>query len=78
MDDGAFHVPERAEGVTRLMAFVVAPRATRRVLAALRRRIDPAFLPRPLVKVERLPRAATGKIPLEALRALATADRARR
>ncbi len=72
VDDGAFHVPERPDGrVGRLMAFVVAPRRTKgEIMAALRRAIDPTFLPRPLVKVERLPRAATGKLPLEALRAL--------
>jgi acyl-coenzyme A synthetase/AMP-(fatty) acid ligase len=53
------------------MAFVVAPRQTNReIMAALRRAIDPTFLPRPLVKVAGLPRAATGKLPLEALRAL--------
>jgi acyl-coenzyme A synthetase/AMP-(fatty) acid ligase len=37
----------------------------------LRRRIDPVFLPRPLVFVERLPRNGTGKLPREALRELA-------
>lgn len=70
--DGAYHVPEGAgRDSARLMAFVVAPRLTRReILAALRRVLDPAFLPRPLVLVERLPRAPTGKLPLEALRAL--------
>jgi acyl-coenzyme A synthetase/AMP-(fatty) acid ligase len=80
VDDGAFHVPERASGrVARLMAFVVAPHRTEReLLAALRGAVDPAFLPRPLVKVERLPRAATGKLPLEALRALEAAHAARR
>jgi acyl-coenzyme A synthetase/AMP-(fatty) acid ligase len=72
VNDGAFHVPERPDGrVGRLMAFVVAPRQTEReIMAALRRAIDPTFLPRPLVMVARLPRAATGKLPLEALRAL--------
>jgi acyl-coenzyme A synthetase/AMP-(fatty) acid ligase len=72
VEDGAFHVPEHADGrVARLMAFVVAPRLGKpEILAALRRAIDPAFLPRPLVKLERLPRAPTGKLPLEALRAL--------
>jgi acyl-coenzyme A synthetase/AMP-(fatty) acid ligase len=29
----------------------------------LRRRIDPVFLPRPLVIVDRLPRNSTGKLP---------------
>jgi acyl-coenzyme A synthetase/AMP-(fatty) acid ligase len=61
------------------MAFVVAPRRTEReLIAALRRVLDPAFLPRPLVKVEHLPRAATGKLPLEALRALEAAHATRR
>jgi len=72
VEDGVFHVPEAPDGrVARLMAFVVAPRLTEsEILDALRRAIDPAFLPRPLVKVARLPRAATGKLPLEALRVL--------
>ncbi len=70
--DGAFHMPEeRAEGVTRLMAFVVAPgldAAT--ILEALRARMDPVFLPRPIVLLDALPRRATGKLPREALVAL--------
>lgn len=77
--DGVFHAPEEreADGVTRLMAFVVAPTLDRRrVLAALRERIDAAFLPRPMVMVESLPRDRTGKITREAL--LALAERARR
>ena len=60
--------------VTRLAAVVVAPGLTqRRLLDALRLRVDPAFLPRPLRLVERLPRNATGKLALEDLRALAGA-----
>ena len=39
----------------------------------LRRRIDPVFLPRPLLLVPQLPRNATGKLPQEALQALAAA-----
>ena len=63
-----------AGGVTRLAAFVVAPGMRREeLLAQLRQRIDAAFLPRPLVVLERLPRAASGKLPLEALRELARA-----
>jgi acyl-coenzyme A synthetase/AMP-(fatty) acid ligase len=51
---------------------VVAPDLdAARVLAALRDRVDPVFLPRPLLFVARLPRNATGKLPHEALRALA-------
>ena len=71
--DGAFVMPDAGEGdVARLMAFVVAPGIGREaILAALRRRIDPAFLPRPLCFVEALPRNATGKLPREALDDLA-------
>ncbi len=77
--DGAFYLPETASAsVTRLAALVVAPGLTPpQLLAKLRLRIDPAFLPRPLRLVDRLPRSATGKISLENLRAFA-ADRSRR
>jgi acyl-coenzyme A synthetase/AMP-(fatty) acid ligase len=76
--DGAFfHVEEsRAShtGVTRIAACVVAPALdAARLLEALRERIDAAFLPRPLLFVDRLPRNPTGKLPQEALRSLATA-----
>lgn len=71
--DGAFVMPaEEGGGVPRLMAFVVAPGVERAaILAALRRRIDPAFLPRPLCFVDALPRNATGKLPRQALDELA-------
>jgi acyl-coenzyme A synthetase/AMP-(fatty) acid ligase len=71
--DGAFVMPdEEGEGVLRLMAFVVAPGVERAaILDALRRRIDPAFLPRPLCFVDALPRNATGKLPRQALDELA-------
>jgi acyl-coenzyme A synthetase/AMP-(fatty) acid ligase len=72
--DAAYLAPEAAGGehATRLVAFVVAPGLERAaILAALRRRIDPVFLPRPLHLVEALPRNATGKLPREALRELA-------
>jgi len=63
--DGAFVVPaDDPGGVTRLAAFAVAPGLTSElILAALRQRIDPAFLPRPLCIVESLPRTETGKLP---------------
>jgi acyl-coenzyme A synthetase/AMP-(fatty) acid ligase len=78
--DGVFHAPDEkeADGVTRLMAFVVAPTLeARHVLAALRERLDPAFLPRPLLMVEALPRESTGKITRAALEALAARARSR-
>lgn len=67
--DGVFVMPGEVDGVvTRLMAFVVAPELdTEAVMNALRRRIDAAFLPRPLCLVESLPRNATGKLPRQAL-----------
>jgi acyl-coenzyme A synthetase/AMP-(fatty) acid ligase len=74
VEDGAFYMPddEEADGVTRLTAFVVAPALTARdVLAALRERLDAAFVPRPLHLVDALPRRLTGKLPREALREMA-------
>jgi len=72
--DGAFFMPDEQDGdsVVRLMAFVVAPGlAAPALLAALRERIDAIFIPRPLVLLEALPRNSTGKLPREALLALA-------
>lgn len=74
--DGAFFHCEEARGshtgVTRVAACVVAPGLEAgSILEALRATIDPVFLPRPLLFVARLPRNATGKLPQEALRALA-------
>ena len=47
-------------------------------LAALAERLDPVFLPRPLLKVDRLPRNETGKVTRDALRALGSAATVRR
>jgi acyl-coenzyme A synthetase/AMP-(fatty) acid ligase len=74
--DGAFFMPDDDEtdgdGVTRLMAFVVAPGIKPgALLAALRERIDSTFLPRPIVLLDSLPRNSTGKLPREALQTLA-------
>ncbi|SCB17346.1 AMP-binding protein [Cupriavidus alkaliphilus] len=75
--DGAFFMPDDAhegdtEGhVVRLVAVVVAPGvAPARLQQALRERIDPAFMPRPLYFADCLPRNAAGKLPREALAAL--------
>jgi len=72
--DGIFVMPEQEGGsVTRLTAFVVAPGLTSdAVMNALRKRIAPAFLPRPLFLVESLPRNNTGKLPRQALYQLST------
>lgn len=67
--DGIFVMPETdARYVTRLMAFAVAPGLrAEAILSALRERIDPAFLPRPLILVDVLPRNNLGKLPREAV-----------
>lgn len=76
--DGAFVLPDEAgadeagageaetDAVSRLAAFVVAPgRSAEYILGQLRRRIDAAFLPRPICLVAELPRNALGKLPRE-------------
>ena len=73
--DGVFLMPESGatQGVTRLVAFAVSPTldasAIRRALAM---RIDPAFLPRPLYVIEKMPRNETGKLTRAALLNLLT------
>ena len=76
VEDGVFFFPEEPHpsnaGIARVAAAVVAPRLdAARLTEALRQRIDPVFMPRPLLFVERLPRNGTGKLPREALRSLA-------
>jgi acyl-CoA synthetase (AMP-forming)/AMP-acid ligase II len=52
-----------ARGIARLIAFVVAPTLSpAQIVAALRPRVDAAFLPRRVVHVDALPREATGKL----------------
>jgi len=67
--DGTFYRPHRSPSATaRLTAFVVAPGVkASTILAELRKRIDPLFLPRPLHLVQALPRNTTGKLPRELL-----------
>ncbi|MDR2154341.1 MAG: AMP-binding protein [Burkholderiaceae bacterium] len=63
--DGCFVWQEKRDGahIERLAALCVAPSLdARQVLAQLRTRIDPAFLPRPLLMVAAIPRNATGKL----------------
>jgi len=65
--DGAFWMPPDGSGdvrgIVRLIAFVVAPTVSNaQIDAALRRRVDAAFLPRRIVRVATLPREATGKL----------------
>jgi len=70
-DPGAAH--NASDPARRLTAvYVSATLAPQDVLDALRARIDPAFLPRPLYRVAALPRNAIGKLPRAALTTLLT------
>lgn len=67
--DGVFFMPD-ADGqhVARLATFVVAPNLhPQDITSALRENIDIAFMPRPLVMLEALPRNTLGKLPRETL-----------
>jgi acyl-coenzyme A synthetase/AMP-(fatty) acid ligase len=76
--DGTFYRPDEGRS-TRLTAFVVAPGlGASMILNALRTRVDPVFLPRPLHLVDSLPRNSTGKLSREELEAFAAAYRPRR
>ncbi|MDE2202798.1 MAG: AMP-binding protein [Burkholderiaceae bacterium] len=77
VEDGVFFMPDdvpaasRANGgapVTRLVALAVAPGLRPAdILHALHDHIDAAFLPRPLLMVDALPRDGTGKLARDAL-----------
>jgi acyl-coenzyme A synthetase/AMP-(fatty) acid ligase len=71
--DGAFVMPDDDPSVAtpRLLAVAHAPGLTSEaILAALRERIDPAFMPRPLHIVDSLPRNELGKLPRAAILSL--------
>lgn len=77
VDDGVYFSPAEdgpddsgndSHPPRRMAAFYVsATLAPHEVLQALRPRIDPVFLPRPLYRVAQLPRNANGKLPHAAL-----------
>ena len=73
VEDGAFWLPDEVPGaVVRPVAFVVAPALTAaQITQALRAHLEPAFVPRRVVHVNALPREATGKLTLRALREFA-------
>ncbi len=73
VEDGAFWLPDDvAEGIVRPVAFVVAPGLSAGALiAALRTQLEAAFVPRRVVHVDHLPREATGKLTVAALRLFA-------
>jgi len=70
--DGIIFCPESDPNqnslTTRLVAFVVAPHLdVSSILASLRKQIDAAFLPRPIYKVDELPRESSSKLPIKVL-----------
>ena len=70
--DCAYMLRDTDHGEPRLCAFVVAQgTGVAPILEHLRSRVDPVFLPRPLVIVDALPRNRTGKLTRESLKALA-------
>jgi acyl-coenzyme A synthetase/AMP-(fatty) acid ligase len=73
VQDGVFvPPPANDQANARMTALVVAPGATSQaILAALRGRIDPLFLPRRIVHLDRLPRNELGKLAASTLQALA-------
>lgn len=72
VQDGAFYMPDEKPGETvRMIAFVVAPQLSNsQITQALRQSLDPVFLPRPIIRLDALPRNATGKLPRSSLEAL--------
>ena len=72
VEDGVVFQLDDVDGqdtcVKRIAALVVAPQLTEAdILHALRRSIDPVFLPRRLQRVDALPRSEAGKLPRSAL-----------
>ena len=58
-----FQDPRQESETSRLIALVVAPDlSSQHITQALYQNVDPVFLPRPVIKVEQLPRNETGKI----------------
>ncbi|HTH99631.1 MAG TPA: AMP-binding protein [Acidisoma sp.] len=78
VEDGTFLMEEGAgQAVPRLKALVVAPSlSTDRIMQALRVTLEPAFLPRPLIRVATLPRNHLGKLLRADVLALAAAEAA--
>lgn len=59
--DGVMLMPEEGGDLARPIGIVVSQRNKREILADLSQRVDPVFLPRPLIFVEKIPRNETGK-----------------
>jgi len=68
VSDGVFVMRDQQTRVPRLLALVVAPELdVSRIQQVLAASIDPVFLPRPLLKVDELPRNDANKLPKQGL-----------
>lgn len=68
LDDGVFYLPATGAPTERLVLIHAgAPLERAAALEWLRERMDPVFLPRTFIHVDRLPRTDTGKLPRAAL-----------
>lgn len=68
LDDGVFYMPSAGESTERLCLIHSGPELPRAATEAwLRARVDPVFLPRTMIRVDRLPRNESGKLPQRAL-----------
>lgn len=71
LEDGVFYLPPTTHGTERLcLIYSGAELARAETERWLRSRLDPAFLPRAFVRVDKLPRNENGKLPRQALDAL--------
>lgn len=71
LEDGVLYLPATSNPTERLCLIYSGPTLERAgVEKWLRTRLDPAFLPRTFVHVDKLPRNDTGKLPRQALDAL--------
>ena len=68
LSDGVFHLPSTENPAERLVLVYCGQALDRAFIDAwLRERMDVAFLPRAIIRVDRLPRSGTGKIARAAL-----------
>jgi acyl-coenzyme A synthetase/AMP-(fatty) acid ligase len=71
LEDGVFYLPATGSPTERLCLIHAGPALERSAIEQwLRTRLDPVFLPRTIIRVDRLPRSDSGKLPRQALDAL--------
>jgi len=68
LGDGVFYLPPTGDPTERLCLIYSGPPLERTAARRwLRARLDPVFLPRDFIRLDRLPRSETGKLPLHSL-----------